>query len=147
KLKLYTAPEYTNGIYLSYNSFKNQVPDKEIAAAFLEGNTIETVSVADEKGKWQKIKVEDVYAVVYNNSPFIATKKLYVPLKKINNDLVFIGKAKVTADAGDVIAASVFFGVIGGLIASNAQATFEMKIDHVNGGFVRLREVPAQPKQ
>jgi hypothetical protein len=47
----------------------------------------------------------------------------------------------VTAKTGDVIAASIFFGIIGGLLASDANATFEMKIDHINGGFIRTKEI------
>jgi hypothetical protein len=39
-----------------------------------------------------------------------------------------------------------FFGIIGSLIASDAEASFEMKIDHGNGGFIRLREIKTNPE-
>ena len=45
-----------------------------------------------------------------------------------------------------MIAASVFFGVIGGLIAINAQATFEMKIDHIDGGLIWLKGINGKEK-
>ncbi len=86
-----------------------------------------------------------MYAFVYKGQPFVATEYGYYPLQKINDDFYFTGKAKVTANTGDVIAASLFFGIIGGLIASNSEATFEMKIDHLNGGFIRLKEI--EPKK
>lgn len=37
--------------------------------------------------------------------------------------------------------ASLFFGVVGALIASDANATFEMKLDYLNGGFIPVKEV------
>ncbi|HEX8462580.1 MAG TPA: hypothetical protein VF623_14165, partial [Segetibacter sp.] len=78
-----------------------------------------------------------------NGQAYIATDYGFYPLRKINSDYHFTGKAKVQANTGDVIAASLFFGILGGLIASsNSDATFDMKLDHINGGFIRLKEVP-----
>jgi hypothetical protein len=140
KIKLYTASSFIDGLYSSYKSFKDQAPDQQVEAR-IEGTELSNVTTSDDKGKRQKIRSKDVYAVVYNGQPFVATEFGYYPLKKVNDDFFFTGKAKATANAGDVLAASFFFGIIGGLIASDAAATFEMKIDHVNGGFIRLREV------
>ncbi|MEO6219895.1 MAG: hypothetical protein ABIO81_05670 [Ginsengibacter sp.] len=88
-----------------------------------------------------KVKAKDVYAIVYNGQPFIATEYGYYLLQKINEDFFFTGKAKVSAKTGDVIAASLFFGILGGLIASDSESIFEMKIDHSNGGFIRMKEI------
>ncbi len=141
KLKLYNATEYTDGIYTSYETFRDQLPDKQATVEMKNGG-ISSVKTAGESGKMEKIKSKNMYAVVYQGAPFIATEFGYYPLYKRNDDFYFTGRAKTAASTGDVVAASLFFGVIGGLIASGtADATFEMKIDHVNGGFIRLREI------
>jgi hypothetical protein len=57
-------------------------------------------------------------------------------------DFCFTGKAKLAASSNDVMMASMFFGVIGSLIASSGtNAVFEIKTDHLSGGFVRVKEV------
>lgn len=140
KINLYAATEYVNGIYDSYSSFFAQVPDRQATVEMKKGN-ISKIRIADSTGKMQKLKSDDMYAVVHEGVAYIATEYGYYLLRKENNDFYFIGKAKVTASTGSVVAASLFFGVIGGLIASNAHSDFEMKIDHRNGGFVRIREI------
>ncbi len=140
-LKLYTTATFSNGLYTTYESFRDQLPDKQPAEVEEKNGTIANVKVVNEKGKFEKVSPKDIYAIVHNGNPFIATDYGYYPLQKTDDKFLFTGKAKTTASAGDVIAASFFFGIIGGLIASNAESKFEMMIDHTNGGFVRLREV------
>ena len=139
-IPLYTTSQMKEGLYETYRSFLNQTPDKQVTAESKD-EKIASVKTINENGKTDKVKSKDVYAIVSNGKPFIATDYGYYPLQKINDDFYFTGKAKVNANTGDVIAASIFFGIIGGLIASDAEATFEMKIDHINGGFIRLREI------
>ncbi|MGV3760889.1 hypothetical protein [Parapedobacter sp.] len=79
--------------------------------------------------------------------PYVATSYGYYPLWREGDDLFFMGKDKATAAASDVIVASAFFGIAGALMASNAEAAFEMKLDHLNGGFIRLREIPNVARQ
>ena len=142
-MKLYTTLSYAEGVYLTYTAFMNQTPDKQATVETDDSGKLTTVKVTDDKGKLQKVKAQDVYALVHNGLAYVGTRFGYYPLKKVDNNFLFTGKASVNAKTGDVIAASIFFGVIGGLVASNAEATFEMKLDHINGGFVRLREVTA----
>ncbi|MCC6288175.1 MAG: hypothetical protein IT249_09845 [Chitinophagaceae bacterium] len=142
KLKVYNMDTYTDGVYTSYRSFTDQLPDYTNMDVMLKRDTVSGVKVKDAEGKIKKIKSKDIYAVIYNGKIFIATDYGYYPAEKYSNDFLFPGKAKVAASTGDMIAAGVFFGIIGSLIAENtANATFEMKIDHINGGFIRLREV------
>ena len=141
KLKIYNTGEYTDGVYTTYETFKSQVPDKQATVEMKEGK-ISSVKTPGESGKMEKVKSKNIYAVIYQGHPFIATEYGYYPLYKRNDDFYFTGKAKTAAHTGDIIAAGIFFGIIGELIASNsADATFEMKIDHINGGFIRLREI------
>jgi hypothetical protein len=140
-IPVYNVDAFTDGIYYSFDSFKNQLPDKTGVVEMKKGKI--TLVTTGENGKQVKVSMKDVYAVVDKGQIFIATEYGYYAVQKKDNDFYFTGKAKVNARSGDVIAASIFFGIIGGLIASDANATFEMKIDHLNGGFIRLREVPA----
>ena len=139
-IKLYNTATYADGLYLTYNSFKGQVPDKQITAEVKRGN-ISKPRTTDSSGKSIKVKNGSAYALVFQGQPYISTDYGFYPLEKRGSDFFFIGKAKVTANTSDVIAASVMFGLIGGLLASNADATFEMQIDHVSGGFIHLREI------
>lgn len=139
KIKVYNTSEYTDGLYLTWQSFKNQVPDKPIIVE-KENNKVVSLHVLNEKGKKVVLYPTDAYAIVVEGEPFIATDFGFYLLKKINDDFKFIGRVHTNARAGDVIAASVFFGIMGGVIATDASATFEMKIDHVSGGLIRLRE-------
>lgn len=140
RIKVYNTSKYNDGLYTNYQSFMDQIPDKQIIVEW-ENNKIVSMSTLNENGKRVKVKTKDAYSVVIEGEPFVATDYGFYQLKKVDDDFKFIGRAKVAANTGDVIAASVFFGVVGGLIATNAQATFEMKIDHINGGFIRLKEI------
>jgi len=140
KLPLYNASTYTDGIYTAFESFANQIPDKPVNAELKNGRLL-SVKSPDENGKPAKIKTSSIYAVVFKGLPFIATEYGYYPLQKTGDDFFFTGKAKVTAKTGDVVAAGLFFGIIGSLIASDASSDFDMKVDHMNGGFIRLREI------
>ena len=140
RIKLYNTPTYADGLYLTYNAFKNQTPDKSITAQIKKGELVKP-RTTDSSGKSIKVSSGNVYALVYQGQPYIATDYGFYPLEKRDGDFFFIGKAKVTANNSDVLAASLMFGLIGGLLASNASATFEMQIDHVSGGFIHLREI------
>lgn len=143
EITLYNTATYTDGLYENFESFMNQKPDRQVTIE-MDDDKIAFVKTIDEKGKLRKIDVKDIYAVVQNGKPFIATDYGYYPLHKKDDDFFFTGKAKVNAKGGDVLAASIFFGIIGGLIASDTKAMLEMKIDHINGGFIRLEEASAK---
>ena|SRR5579872_6057053 len=146
KLKLYTTTTYADGIYLTYRAFRDQVPDKPIRAKLKDGQ-ISSVRTTDSSGAWVKVKSKNLYALVYEGKPFAATTYGFYELGKRDNDFYFTGEVKVTADATDVIVAGMIFGLLGSLLASNADATFEMQIDHVSGGFIRIREIKMPPDQ
>ncbi len=140
-IKIYTDTAWQDGIYLTWNSFKQQLADNTVAEAVVKNGELKSLKINGDNGKPEKVKSKNIYAVVYKGLPFIATDYGYYPLEKSNGELFFTGKAKVTANAGDVIAAGIFFGIIGSLLASDATSSFDMKIDHLSGGFIRLREI------
>jgi len=139
KIKVYNTSEYTDGLYLTWQSFMNQVPDKQIIVD-MENNKVVSMNILNKKGKKVPLTTKDAYAIVVEGEPFIATDFGFYVVTKIDDDFKFTGRARTNAYAGNVIAASVFFGIMGGLIATDANAVFEMKIDHINGGLIRLRE-------
>ena len=142
KIKVYNTSVYTDGLYLTYKSFMDQKPDKQLKVNGYDLNMAE-IKAIDDNNKTQRVKKQNVYAIVFHGEPFIATKFEYYPLKRVNNDFFFTGKANSTANTGDVIVASAFLGIIGGLMASDgAVSTYDMKIDHVNGAFIKLKEIP-----
>jgi hypothetical protein len=56
----------------------------------------------------------------------------------MNDDFVFTGYARVNQNNN----AALMFGLAGALIEGNgATAKFEMKIDHINGALIKLRQL------
>jgi len=145
KLKLYTTSEYTDGLYLSYESFKNQLPDME-AIVIMNDKKVRAVNIINNKGKTEKVDTKSVYAVVHNGQLHIATQYGFYQLRKVKDDFLFYGKGKVTAEAIDVISAQFYHGLIGSMLAADKVSILEMKIDHVNGGFIRLRDMRIHPR-
>lgn len=142
RIPLYNTGAYTEGVYATYEAFKQQKPDRPGAGIETDKEGLMVVKAINEKGKKEKIKSKDLYAVVKDGIPYIATEFGYYQLDHRMDDFYFIGKTKVAASQGDIMAASMFFGLMGGLLASQpVEALFEMKIDHVGGGFIRLKEV------
>jgi len=145
-LPLYTTATYKDGVYKTFEAFANQQPDENtFSVEFDKASRPSQIKCANKEGKLSKISSKELYAFVHNGQPYIATEFGYYPLLKTEDDFYFTGKAKVNAKSGDVVMASVFFGVIGGLIASaQGDATFDMKVDHLGGGFIRMKEVKSR---
>lgn len=99
------------------------------------------IKQVEPDGKFTKVKGKDIYAIVFMGTAYIATKTDYYEIKREKNDLHFTGQVKVTPSAGDQVAASMMFGMLGSIMLANSESTFEMKIDYHNGRFIRLREV------
>ncbi len=141
-IKVYNVDKYTDGVYYSYESFKNQEPDKTIIAKQKNDLTLSYVKVPDKNDEWKKIKPEDVYAVVYNGQPYIATKYGYYGLFKSNGQFYFAGKVSTNSNSSEVFVASYMFGIIGGIIASSgSNATYFIIIDHSSGEYIYYRKM------
>lgn len=141
KLPLYVTHPLIDGIYYNFSSFVHQRPDEtKISTSFNQNGELRRVNYVDKEGRKKRAKSKLIYAVVYKGKSYIATKYGYYPLQKKANDFYFIGKANDHTTA-DLVTAEIFFGVIGGLLAQSATSTFEMKLDHLSGGFIRIRAV------
>lgn len=135
KIKLYTTENLAEGIYHTYSDFKLQQPN---STNFTVSTQQSPKVFIEKEGKKEQLKPKEIYAFVKEGKAYIATEYGYYPLIKRDNNFYFNGKIKVSADNASVMTASLFFGIIGGLIASmpNAQ-TSELKIDHQTGEFIR----------
>lgn len=135
RIKLYTAQTLNDGIYQNFSAFSHQEPNITDFET-IHDNKGALIKVT-ENGKKQAINPKTIYAVIKNGKPFIATNFGYFEAQKKGRDFYFQGRSKVSANSSGVITASIFFGVVGALIASNQTEVTELKIDHLTGEFIR----------
>jgi len=145
KLSLYHSTDLKDGVYTNYNSFKNQEPsEKTISNVKFYGKSSKIIKIYETiEGKEKEIKKNNTFAIVYQGVPYIylSIEDAFAKAEKRDGDFYFSGKIKSTAKTGDVILASAFFGIVGGLLASGPSAVpFELKLDYINGGFIPLKE-------
>lgn len=147
-IKLYNTDKYVDGLYYNYNSFKAQIPDKKIKVKSKRDFTISNIRIIDDYNNLVKIKSNEFYAFVHEGKPYISTGYGYYPLYKGNDNFYFVGVIKpMTKNNNEVVAASMMFGLIGGLIAVNSDGQGEnyfIIIDHINGGFIQIRKIPSE---
>ncbi|WP_158994034.1 hypothetical protein [Mucilaginibacter sp. L196] len=143
-IKLYNTPTYADGLYLTYKSFMNQMPDKQITVEPSDVN-YGVVNAVDANGNTQRVKPRKVYALVYHGQPYISSRGNYYPLKKDSGDFYFTGAVRVSSGVGNMVLVSSF-GMLGALIGSGgSEATFYVKLDHVDGGFIQIKRIEDAP--
>lgn len=142
KIPVYNTTTYTDGIYSNYKQFKAMNPsDPKFELTRNKKEKITKLERIAMDGSKYEVHPGEIYCVIENGKIFMTSSYGFFPAEFKNDDFYFQGKAKANASTGNVVMASAFFGIIGGLIASDASAQFEMKIDHLNGGFVQIRQV------
>lgn len=141
KITVYNTNNYIDGVYLSFESFKNQTPDL-IATVKKNKTRIKSVSILDANGLTKELQSKDIYAVITDGFPYIATQYGYYPMKFENDNFSFI--AKLSAPAKSSIATGIMFGLAGTLVAAqiNTNSYFFSIIDYRNGKIIRIREIP-----
>lgn len=146
-LPLYNNDKLRDGLYVDFKNFKEQ-NTSEVSLAKIKttpdgSKAFKIFTNADGKEKEIRNK-SDYYAIVFEGIPYIYSNMdhAFTRMEKNQNDgdFYFKAKAKATAKTGNVIAAAAFFGIIGGLIAADANSEFEMKLDYLNGGFIPIKE-------
>jgi len=141
QIKIYNTSTYTEGLYKTFTSFINQTPDDSIVSVDYDSGRINTVRIPGKKAKGDKVKLANVYAIVYQGIPYIATEFFYYPLKKKEDDFYFTGLSRMNPSTGDMVTAQLMLGIIGGLLVQGDAYKFEMRIDHLNGHFVRIKQI------
>ncbi|MDD4992610.1 MAG: hypothetical protein PHR83_10285 [Paludibacter sp.] len=142
KLNLYRNTKFANGLYYTYKSFSNQIPDRECVLN-KKNDKINWVKITDSKGELQKIQPKSVYAVVSDGIPYIATEFGFYELKRMKGELTFLGKMYAPSLVGS-IPGMYMFGFVGGAISSGftSSSYFRCIVNYKNGEFVKLKEVP-----
>lgn len=146
KFPLYNSSSLPDGLYTNFQNFRelnvSNVPAVNIKST-TNGEKVYKV-YTNKNDKEKEVDKSDYYAMVYKGIPYIYSdmdNAFLKMTKKNNDDYYFTAKAKATAKTGNVIAATAFFGIIGGLIASEAKSEFEMKLDYLNGGFIPIKQI------
>lgn len=146
RIPVYNTTNYVDGIYMTYASFANQLPDRQGMIDARKDGSISSVKMLDPNGNKVKLKSKNVYAIVNKGQIFIATEYGYYPMQKYNDRLIFTGDIRDAASNGDVAGGQFALGLIGAAIArSGNQTTYDMRIDHRTGQFIRLRLIPKPP--
>jgi len=143
-IPIYSASSFKDGIYLTYPSFKNQVPDLEIKSVDTSDNEIAMLHAKKQDGGTLRVNPRELYAVIHAGTIYMPAGRGYGILKKRDNDFYLKGEAAVTYDnvAGHKIVGAVLLGAPG--ILSNPKASyrhFEMKLDHLDGLLIKIREL------
>lgn len=142
KIPVYNTTTYTEGIYKTYKEFKMMMPsESQFAVTFNKKGKISKLERIGMDGSKYEVHPGEIYSIVYQGKIYITSPYGFFPAEFKDDDFYFQGKAKATASTGSVVMASAFFGIIGGLLASDASAQFEMKIDHLNGANIQIRQV------
>ena len=142
KLKLYTATQYSNGVYKTFESFKNQIPDFRILEVVYKKEKLNGIKVLNAKGKKTKISPNEFFAYIQENKAFISAEYDCYPLSKTDNDFYFKGEGKIPKEK---------YGAIdGGPESENKTkettpeiqtALYLIKIDHVDGSLMRIKQI------
>lgn len=142
KIKVYNVSNYTDGVYKTFESFKAQIPDFTLFSITFEDGEITELKAKNKKGKVVKVKSENVYAIVNKGNPYVSAQFGYYPLVKNNNDFYFIGDDKLNFIKGQIVKNNSIFSTTEYIYSSIPMtAVFEIKIDHMNGKFMRVREM------
>jgi hypothetical protein len=142
---LYSVSVYEDGIYPSFISFAEQQPDRyEIQHKLKDGILKEVKIYNTGNNKWEKVKPQEVYAVVIDGQAYISKgKNFYLAYKKSNN-IMFVAEESAGynfSPSGTVgISAgsrhSGFGGGFGVVIGRKPKEKVTYMIDHLNGDFI-----------
>jgi hypothetical protein len=142
KLPVYNTTNYKNGLYMTYDNFKWQNPSiSNFAVTKNKKGKITGVQRFDKEGNKVEVDFNQLYCIVDEGKIYITSGTKGYPVEFKDDDFYFEGRAKVTAKTGNVVLATAFFGILGGLLASDASADFVMKIDHLNGAAIQVKEI------
>jgi len=84
---LYTAANFTDGIYRNGMHFLRQQPDwTRMEARTKKDGTIVAISAVYPDGTKKAIAKEDIYALVYKGLPYIVTEYGFFPLQKLGDE-------------------------------------------------------------
>lgn len=139
-LPVYTTDTLTEGVYASYESFRNQTPDHVEFDVKME----DSVPVDVEKLNPDinnRYRFDKVYAFVVNNKIYINNNFKYYLLEKRDNDFFFKTTMKTDKGVPTVLGLLTFTTLtILDKVVNEAtkrhEIEYEMKLDHLDGSFI-----------
>ncbi len=147
QLPVYTVDTLRDGTYKTYASFAQQIPDAGVQGKW-KGDQLTKVKVINlQTGSVSFLNRPATYAVVVDGKPAIVTNTGTYPLLKKDNAYFYRGTIQSAPNTGVVVASSVAFGLIGGLIAASAtskEGLYEFELSHLSGAPVMLRQITAK---
>lgn len=146
-IPIYNNNTYTDGVYLSWNSFSKQKPDYSGAQLSYKWNTNVRIKVKDKEGKPLKLSGNEIYGFVEKNVPYVCTDYGVCIVEKKNNELYYIGKSKISPDNEEYEVPLTAAEQMGGNTAKAVAGVkppyglFISRIDHVDGSFMRVKKI------
>lgn len=147
-MPLYTNKILKDGIYLTYQSFKNKIPDKSVYVEEVDDEEIYKLFEKGTTNNFKKVRIKKVYAIVWNGKAYISNFRRLILLKKSDNNYFFIGKALSQTQDWRYSKSPIFeIGEIGDFSETEktkvalTRKLYHQQIDHLNGRFIRLELV------
>jgi len=145
-LKAYNTNMYVDGIYITFMDFVNQSPDtRQITPKFKKDELKEIKIIDNITNKRRKIYPDQIFAVVIDGRPYIATDKKYIAMFMHEDELCFeeeISNNRVG------FAPSFSIGVGSGgyrgggigldIFTHSKKEKVIFKMDHLNGDFIPM---------
>lgn len=144
---IYNNKTYTDGVYLSWNSFKNQKPDLTSAQFSYKWNSNVRIKVKDKEGRTLKLSGNEIYGFVDNNIPYVCTDYGVCIVERKKDELFYIGKAKISQDNEEYevpITVAEQLGPNTAKAVSGVKAPiglFISRIDYIDGSFMRVKKI------
>jgi hypothetical protein len=146
RLPLFTDTAWVDGLYLSYRSFSQQLPDRQCTVKMTKDGQIKWVKVLDAEGNAAEQKWKNMYALVYRGQAYMATEYGLYPVTRTDNALLFTGDIRIPPTSGEMNTSAFMLGLTGMFITSRGyRTTYTMAIDQFNGQFLHLRVIPQTP--
>lgn len=129
KKPLYGNNQLADGIYVSFEDFKNQYPlDDLVMVDYKKDGEVKEVKATNvELDKTIKVNPTDVYAIVFDGEAYVSFDNKFIPLYKENNDLFFQYKATQNLSRANLPVVGVGYNLNGSL------NNVVYKIDDING--------------
>ena len=143
KIPIYNVANFKDGIYTSYESFKMQLPNLiKFKVKKDKNNNIKKIESYDDNNELVDMRPEQLFAIIADGKIYKSCENNYTPIEFKNNNFCYVAEMPTTANNGNIVVASVLFGVIGGIIASSSSSAYcELILDHRNGAPIIIKQV------
>lgn len=136
-IPLYLNKSFVDGIYYDFYQFAQQNPDTVDMRMNIKKNELKDVKVLSTEGKWRKIPIGELYAVVADGKAYIAYDRKFRQAYFDGNDLKFrTTKTETVVPPGVSVGVEMgrgFGGGIGFSFGTKKKSMAIMLVDHQNG--------------